>query len=88
MSLQALERKKEGQWHLHEENQRINTETIRIKEQQREEEKLLDMRDMEYIKKKLVKQNTRADSLQVIHRAHICHLCRSKRQNMKQSKNE
>lgn len=66
MSLQALERKKEEQRHLHEENLRINTETIRTKEQRREEEKLLDMRDMEYLKKKLVKQNTRADGLQVI----------------------
>lgn len=65
-SLQALERKKEEQRHLHEENLRINTETIRTKEQRREEEKLLDMRDMEYLKKKLVKQNTRADGLQVI----------------------
>ncbi|TWW77563.1 cilia- and flagella-associated protein 45 [Takifugu flavidus] len=51
--LKALERKKEEQRHLHEENLRINTETIRTKEQRREEEKLLDMRDMEYIKKKL-----------------------------------
>lgn len=54
MSQQALERKKEEQRHLHEENLRINAETIRTKEQRREEEKLLDMRDMEYTKKKLV----------------------------------
>eukprot|EP00066_Takifugu_rubripes_P004775 XP_003968347.2 PREDICTED: protein CFAP45, mitochondrial [Takifugu rubripes] len=51
--LKVLERKKEEQRHLHEENLRINTETILTKEQRREEEKLLDMRDMEYIKKKL-----------------------------------
>lgn len=33
---------------------RINTESIRTKEQRREEEKLLDIRDLEYMKKKLV----------------------------------
>lgn len=54
MSLQALERKKEEQRHLHEENLRINAGSIRTKEQRREEEKQLDMRDMEYMKKKLV----------------------------------
>lgn len=51
---QALERKKEEQRHLHEENSRINAESIRTKVQRREEEKRLDMRDMEYMKKKLV----------------------------------
>lgn len=66
MPLQALERKKKEQRHLHEENLRINTETIQAKRQRREEEKLLDMRDMEYMKKKLVKQNTHPYSLQVI----------------------
>lgn len=54
MSLQKLEKKKEEQRHLHEENMRINAETIHTKEQKREEEKLLDMRDLEYMKKKLV----------------------------------
>lgn len=33
---------------------RINAESIRTKVQRREEEKRLDMRDMEYTKKKLV----------------------------------
>lgn len=32
----------------------INAETMRAKEQRKEEEKLADMRDMEYIKSKLV----------------------------------
>lgn len=34
---------------------RINAETIRTKEQRREEEKLADRRDREYIQKKLVR---------------------------------
>lgn len=52
---QALEKKKEEQRRLHEENMRINAETIRAKEQRREEEKLADRRDREYIQKKLVR---------------------------------
>lgn len=55
--LQALERKKAEQRHLHEENVRINAESIRTQVQRREEEKLLDMRDMEYTKEKLVSLN-------------------------------
>ncbi len=34
---------------------RINAETVRAKEQRREEEKLADMRDMEYIRNKMVR---------------------------------
>lgn len=53
--LQTLDRKKEEQQRLQEEIMRINTETVQAKEQRREEEKLADMRDMEYIKNKLVR---------------------------------
>lgn len=55
VSSQALERKREEQRRLQEENMRINAETMRAKEQRREEEKLADRRDMEYIQKKLVR---------------------------------
>lgn len=55
MSFQVLEKKREEQQRLQEENMRINAETIRAKEQKREEEKLADMRDMEYLQKKLVR---------------------------------
>lgn len=34
---------------------RINNEILRAKEQRKEEEKLADMRNMEYIKKKMVR---------------------------------
>ncbi|KAM9853491.1 LOW QUALITY PROTEIN: cilia- and flagella-associated protein 45-like [Aulostomus maculatus] len=54
--LQALERKREEQLHLHQEVMRINAETIRVKEQRKEEEKLADIRDMEYIKNKLKRE--------------------------------
>lgn len=51
---QALEKKRAEQQHLHEEVLHINAETMRAKEKRREEEKLADMRDMEYIQKKMV----------------------------------
>lgn len=54
--LKALEKKKEELQHLQEEIMRINAETVRAKEQRREEEKLADMRDMEYIQKKLERE--------------------------------
>uniref|UniRef100_A0A3Q3J8C3 Cilia- and flagella-associated protein 45 n=1 Tax=Monopterus albus TaxID=43700 RepID=A0A3Q3J8C3_MONAL len=54
--LKALEKKKEELQHLQEEIMRINAETVRAKEQRREEEKLADMRDMEYIQKKLLQE--------------------------------
>lgn len=37
---------------------RINAETTRAKEQRREEEKLADMKDMEYSRNKLVRWKT------------------------------
>lgn len=52
---QALEKKREEQQRLHEEIMRINAETMQAKEQRREEEKLADMRDMEYSRNKLVR---------------------------------
>lgn len=47
--------KREEQQRLQEEIMRINAETMRAKEQRREEEKLADMRDMEYVQNKLVR---------------------------------
>lgn len=47
--------KREEQQRLQEEIMRINAETMRAKEQRREEEKLADMRDMEYVRNKLVR---------------------------------
>lgn len=52
--LQALERKKEEQQRLKEENMHINSETIRAKERRKEEEKMADLRDLEYMKNKMV----------------------------------
>ncbi|XP_034461387.1 cilia- and flagella-associated protein 45 [Hippoglossus hippoglossus] len=49
---QALVRKREEQQHLQEEVMRINAETMQAKEQRREEEKLADIRDITYIRKK------------------------------------
>lgn len=50
---------------------RINAQSIRTKEQRREEEKLLDIRDLEYMKKKLVRlESARSQSgkdPQVVH---------------------
>lgn len=85
--LQALERKKEELRHVHEENMRINAESIRTKVQRREEEKLLDMRDLEYLKKKLVsgKQNPPGNDPGV---KDGVLLCRSERRNTRRSKNE
>ncbi|XP_068441678.1 cilia- and flagella-associated protein 45 isoform X1 [Clinocottus analis] len=52
----AIEKKREEQQHLHEEVMRINTETMRAKEQRREEEKMADMRNMEYMRKKMKRE--------------------------------
>lgn len=57
MFLKALEKKKEEQQCLKEENIRINSETIRAKERRREEEKKADLRDLEYMKNKMVSKN-------------------------------
>ncbi|XP_036930514.1 cilia- and flagella-associated protein 45 isoform X1 [Acanthopagrus latus] len=54
--LRALEKKREEQQKLQEEVMHINAETMRAKEQRKEEEKLADMRDMEYIKSKLERE--------------------------------
>lgn len=43
---------------------RINNEILRAKEQRKEEEKLADMRNMEYIKKKMVRCQTCKFSIQ------------------------
>ncbi|XP_026225306.1 cilia- and flagella-associated protein 45 isoform X3 [Anabas testudineus] len=51
--LKALEKKRTEQQQLQEEVMRINAETMLAKLQRREEEKLVDMRDMEYIQKKM-----------------------------------
>ncbi|XP_041656433.1 cilia- and flagella-associated protein 45 isoform X2 [Cheilinus undulatus] len=53
---QALEKKREEQRHLQREIISINAETMRAKEQRREEEKLADLRDMEYIQNKLERE--------------------------------
>ncbi|XP_034556857.1 cilia- and flagella-associated protein 45 isoform X2 [Notolabrus celidotus] len=52
----ALEKKREGQQQLQEEIRCINAETMKAKEQRIEEEKLADMRDMEYIRSKLERE--------------------------------
>uniref|UniRef100_A0A8C2XI29 Cilia- and flagella-associated protein 45 n=1 Tax=Cyclopterus lumpus TaxID=8103 RepID=A0A8C2XI29_CYCLU len=54
--LQAMEKKREEQQHLNEEIMRINTETMQAKEQRREEEKLADMRNMEYMRNKMKRE--------------------------------
>ncbi|XP_062283139.1 cilia- and flagella-associated protein 45-like [Scomber scombrus] len=54
--LKALEKKKEELHRLQQEIMCINNQTLRAKEQRREEEKLADMRDMEYIKNKLQRE--------------------------------
>lgn len=51
-----MENKREEQQHLHEEVMRINTEIMQAKEQRREEEKLADMRNMEYMRNKMVRR--------------------------------
>lgn len=55
MFFKGLEKKREDQRRLHEENVRINAETIQARERRREEEKLMDIRDVEYMQKKLVR---------------------------------
>ncbi|XP_076591735.1 cilia- and flagella-associated protein 45 [Chaetodon auriga] len=54
--LKALEMKRIEQQHLQEEIMKINAETTQAKEQRREEEKLADMRDMEYIRNKMERE--------------------------------
>uniref|UniRef100_UPI0037E9A1B8 cilia- and flagella-associated protein 45 n=1 Tax=Semicossyphus pulcher TaxID=241346 RepID=UPI0037E9A1B8 len=54
--LKALEKKRKEQQCLQAEIMCINAETMRAKEQRREEEKLADMRDMEYIQNKLERE--------------------------------
>ncbi|XP_071327968.1 cilia- and flagella-associated protein 45 [Trachinotus anak] len=54
--LKALEEKRAKQQRLLEEVMKINAETLQAKEQRREEEKLADMRDMEYIRKKMERE--------------------------------
>ncbi|XP_072248899.1 cilia- and flagella-associated protein 45 isoform X2 [Leuresthes tenuis] len=54
--LKALERKKMEQQLLQEDIMHINAETMRAKEKRLEEEKMADMRDMEYTKKKLERE--------------------------------
>ncbi|XP_050921310.1 cilia- and flagella-associated protein 45 [Lates calcarifer] len=54
--LKALEKKREEQLRLHGEVMRINAETMQAKERRSEEEKLADMRHMEYIRKKLERE--------------------------------
>ncbi|XP_074535419.1 cilia- and flagella-associated protein 45 [Halichoeres trimaculatus] len=49
---EGLERKREAQKQLQKEVMRINAETMKAKELRKEEEKLADMRDMEYIRNK------------------------------------
>ena len=70
VSLQALVRKREEQQHLQEEVMRINAETMQAKEQRREEEKLADIRDIAYIRKKQVRSKPGSGSL---HRRKIHH---------------
>lgn len=64
---------------------RINAESIRTKVQRREEEKLLDLRDLEYTKKRLVswKQNPPGNDP-----VRDGGLCRSERRSWKRSANE
>ncbi|XP_037631053.1 cilia- and flagella-associated protein 45 [Sebastes umbrosus] len=51
--LKALEKKREEQQRLQEEIMSMNTKAVRAKEQRREEEKLADLRDKEYTRKKM-----------------------------------
>uniref|UniRef100_A0A3B4ARW9 Cilia- and flagella-associated protein 45 n=1 Tax=Periophthalmus magnuspinnatus TaxID=409849 RepID=A0A3B4ARW9_9GOBI len=53
---QTLEKKKKEQEQLQEEIRRINAETLRAKEKRKEEEKLADLRAMEYIKEKMERE--------------------------------
>lgn len=53
---QAIERKKEEQRILLQEIQKINEENLLAKEQKKEEERLADLRAVEYTRKKLVRK--------------------------------
>jgi hypothetical protein len=52
---QALEKKRQQQSLLQDEIERINRETIQAKEQKKEQEKLADLKAMEYTKQKMVR---------------------------------
>ncbi|XP_034723294.1 cilia- and flagella-associated protein 45 [Etheostoma cragini] len=54
--LKALEKKRDEQQRLLEEIKCINSETLRAKEERREAEKLADIRDLEYIQKKMERE--------------------------------
>lgn len=72
---------------------RINGETIRAKERRREEEKMADLRDLEYTKNKMVRlkntpwQTSMCVKLGWMHTASP-DLCRSGRLSTKRSRNE
>ncbi len=53
---QAIERKNEEQRNLLQEIQKINEENLLSKEQKKEEERLADLRAVEYTRKKLVRK--------------------------------
>ncbi|KAK5868373.1 hypothetical protein PBY51_009398 [Eleginops maclovinus] len=59
--LKALEKKREKQQHLQEEIMRINTETVKAKERRKEAETQADMRDMEYLKRKMERDAEREE---------------------------
>lgn len=84
VSFQAQEKKKQEQRHLHEENLRINAESVRSKMKRREEEKLLHLRDMEYTKKKLVSLNPNSADTGPVKTGR---LRRSERRSTKRSRN-
>lgn len=66
MLSQAIERKKEEQKNLLQEIQRINEDNLLAKEQKKEEERLADLRAVEYTRKKLVRK--------VFFVAHLCNV--------------
>lgn len=72
---------------------RINGETIRAKERRREEEKMADLRDLEYTKNKMVRlksalrQTSTCVKLSWTHRVSP-DLCRSGTLNTKRSRSE
>ncbi|XP_012679476.1 cilia- and flagella-associated protein 45 [Clupea harengus] len=51
--LEALERKRDDQWRLQEEIQRINEDSLQAKECRREEERMADLRAMEFTRQKM-----------------------------------
>lgn len=89
--LQALQRRREEQQRLLEEVLQINAEAVQAKDQRKEEEKLADIRDMEFLRKKQVTPRTRRQKqmnrLYCLDygRCNQRNLCRSGRPNMKPS---